>query len=167
LLLVYLRLVSKLHTTFVVYQILKSNIMKIKFFSTALLLFTTFVVAFGNPIEIDLLIRGQVFAKYKNAVIIETEKENQNIKVEIIHQHKEKDLIFNSQGVWQSTKYDISKSELPNKIKTALKNSQYSSYRIDDIEVIETPTKSIYEIDLDKIFGDDITIYVTFDGEIL
>ena len=153
--------------------------MKIKFIAPVLFLLMSFFVASANSVRpinttntisntnIDSLIRSKIEQKYKNAVILEIKNEDGNIEVEIIHDQKEKDVVFNSLGVWQSTKYDIFKSELSKKIKEVIKKSKYSSYSIDSIEVIETPARLIYEIELDKWFSDDITIYVTFDGEIL
>ena len=151
--------------------------MKIKFIAPVLLLLLmTFFVASANAVNptntinsvnIDSLIRNHIETKYKDAVILETKNENGNIEVEIIHDQKKKDVVFNNLGVWQSTKYDVLKSELPKKIKEAIKKSKYSSYRINEIEIIETPARSIYEIELEKLFGDDITIYITFDGKIL
>ena len=141
--------------------------MKTKFITAALLLFTTLSIAQAQTSDIDIKVREQVEAKYKDALILETEHENGNIELDIIHLKRKKSVIFNSKGVWQSTKYDIKKSELPEKIKSVIKNSKYSSYRVDEVEIIETPTKSIYEIGLDKFFSDDITIYITFDGKII
>ncbi len=121
-----------------------------------------------TPVNPVISAEAQVKAKYQGAVIRGTEREDGQIKVEIIHQQKEKDVVFNAQGVWQSTTYDMRNSELPDSIKQVLKNSEYSSWSVDDVEVIETPTQSMYEIELDKWFNDeDMTIYITFDGKIL
>ena len=147
--------------------------MKTKLIPIVLLLLTSVVGVNANTIisnqniNVEKLIKDQIEAKYNDAVIVETETENNQIKVDIIHQQKEKDVLFNNQGVWQSTKYDMPKSELPKKIKEVIENSKYSSYKISDVEVIETPSKNIYEIELDKFFSDEITIYVTLDGKIL
>ena len=143
--------------------------MKTKIITIALLLFTTLGLAIANPtnVDVDAKINNHIETKYKDAVVLETENEEGKIEVKIIHQQKEKKVIFNKLGVWQSTKYDIKKSELPQKIKTTIKGSKYSSYKIDSIETIETPKQSIYEIELEKLFNDDITIYITFDGKIL
>lgn len=140
--------------------------MKKVFVLTALLL--SVVVASANPTNMYSEIRKQIEMKYKGAVVLKIDDDNGKFEVEIIHQGNEKDAIFNNLGVWQSTKYDIKKSELPKKIKNVVENSVYSSYRIEEVEVIETPTQSLYEIDLDKWFKDeDVTVYITFDGEIL
>ena len=147
--------------------------MKTKLIPIVLLLLTSVVGVNANTIisnqniNVEKLVKDQIETKYNDAVIVETETVNNQIKVDIIHQQKEKDVLFNNQGVWQSTKYDMPKSELPKKIKEVIENSKYSSYKISDVEVIETPSKNIYEIELDKFFSDEITIYVTLDGKIL
>lgn len=144
--------------------------MKTKLITAILLLCATLATASPSattPTNIDSLIRTQIEAKYSGAVIVDVENENGKIEVDIVHKQTEKDVIFNNIGVWQSTKYDILKSELPKNITDAIKKSKYSSYSIDNVEVIETPSRSIYEIELDKWFSDDITIYITFDGVII
>ena len=141
--------------------------MKTKFITTLLLLFTTLSIAIAQPIDVNIELKKYIETKYKDALILEIEEDGTNVEVEIIHNNKKKELVFNNLGIWQSTKYDIKRSELPKKIKNIIKKSKYSSYRIDDVEVIVTPTKSLYELDLDKWFGDEITIYVTFEGKII
>ena len=141
--------------------------MKTKFITTLLLLFTTLSIATAQTIDVTIELKKYIETKYKDALILEIEEDGINIEVEIIHNKKRKDLVFNKLGIWQSTKYDIKRSELPEKIKKIIKKSKYSSYKIDDVEVIETPTKSLYELGLDKWFGDEITIYVTFEGKII
>ncbi len=147
--------------------------MKTTLIKVALILFTTFGLNAANGFsqtnstDVDLLIKNQIEAKYKGAVILETEKENGKIEVEIISNQKKKTLIFSNEAVWQSTKYDVLKSELPEKIKEVIKNSKYSSYKIDEVEVIEKPDRNLYKIDLDKFLSDDVTIYIDFDGKII
>ncbi len=141
--------------------------MKTKFITTLLLLFTTLSIAKAQTIDVTIELKKYIETKYKDALILEIEEDGINIEVEIIHNKKRKDLVFNKLGIWQSTKYDIKRSELPEKIKKIIKKSKYSSYKIDDVEVIETPTKSLYELGLDKWFGDEITIYVTLEGKII
>ena len=145
--------------------------MKKSIIATTMVLLATFAINTTNatnPSNVDSAVRSQIEAKYKGAVIIEMEREDGKIKAEIIHDQKEKDVVSNAQGVWQSTKFDISKSELPKKIKEVIKASKYSSYSIDNVEVIETPTQSMYEIELDKWYNsDEVTIYITFDGKLL
>ncbi len=115
-------------------------------------------------------IRGYVSEKYPKCVITEVEVNNNhsasNIEVEFVHNSKEKEAIFDMAGNWQSTKYDILKSELPNAVSTALSKSQYSDYSIDDIDVLETPDAVLYEIELEKWFSDDVTIFIDNDGKI-
>ena len=141
--------------------------MKTKFITTLLLLFTTLSIATAQTIDVKIELKKYIDTKYKDALILEIEEDGINIEVEIIHNKKRKDLVFNKLGIWQSTKYDIKRSELPEKIKKIIKKSKYSSYKIDDVEVIETPTKSLYELGLDKWFGNEITIYVTLEGKII
>ena len=139
-----------------------------KLLSIVTLLSATVFAANAQTADVKTKIDNQIIKMFDGkAVVVETENKNNLFELEVIHQSIEKEIIFTSAGEWQSTSYDIPKSDLPEKIKAVIKASKYSSYSIDDVDVIITPLKSVYKIDLDKLFGDDITIYVTFEGEIL
>ncbi len=132
-----------------------------------LLSLMTTTAAIANPTDVLRKVREYIKTEYKDALIVETERENGKVEVDIVHGKTKKTVIFDELGTWQSTKYEIKKSELPGVIKSSLKNSEYSSYRVEEVEVIETPDKSLYEIELGKLFSDGITIYATPEGEIL
>lgn len=103
--------------------------------------------------------------KYPRAITIDIDNDKTKIEVEIVHDGREKDLLFNSRGQWQSTSFEMLDSELPRVIEEALKDSSYSSYSIEDIDFYETPKQSYYKIELEKWFSDDVTVYISTDGK--
>ncbi len=138
-----------------------------KVFITMVALSLTSGSAIATTTDVLGKIRDFIKTEYSNAITVESEMEDNKIEVDIIHNKKEKTLTFSDAGVWESTKYDIRKSELPRVVRNAVENSEYSSYRMDDIETIQTPTKTIYEIELSKYLREDITILVDDKGDIL
>lgn len=136
--------------------------------STIALVLATVATLVATAIDSDTVIRRKIKELYPDAIISHIEHENGIIEVELMHQNRDKEVKLTNDAIWISTEYDIRNSELPENIKNLIKNtSKYDGYSIDEVKVIETPSRSIYEIELDKWFSDDITIQVTFDGKIL
>ena len=71
--------------------------------------------------------------KYPQAMIIEIDREKGMLEVEIFDQKIKKEVLFDTNNQWQTTTWEVRKSNVPANIMNALKNSQYKSYRIDDI----------------------------------
>ena len=106
-----------------------------------------------------------ISSNYIGAVILESEYEHGYLEVEIFHEAKEKIVRFNASNVWVDTHWDIRKTDLPSAVNTALNNSKYSKYRIDDVEYYQTPSGDYYLLELEKGFK-DVTIRIKADGNI-
>lgn len=89
-------------------------------------------------------------SKYPGARIVEIENEHQTIEVDIIHENRGKEVVFDINQKWINTHYDISKQEVETIVLEALNNSAYHSYVIDDIEKYETPSGDYYLFELEK-----------------
>ena len=96
------------------------------------------------------VVQNFIAGKYPNAVIREYDYDDGLLEVEIYHENREKDVYFNGKNEWVKTEWDVRNSELPAAVTTAIKNSQYNSYFIDDIEYVQTPTAEYYRIELEK-----------------
>ena len=103
--------------------------------------------------------------RYPGARIFEIDKENGMTEIEILDGKKCRELLFDSSNSWIHTKTEMSFNELPEKIKTAFSSSQYASYRIDDIDFYETPSRNFCRFDLKSING-DIKIEINEDGTV-
>lgn len=120
------------------------------------------------PVEnIDTAIEKYIKLNYPGAKIIDKDIENKLIEVDIIHENKHKELKFNSKNEWLSTCIDLSVSETPQLILTAISsNPSYSAYHIDDVEFWQTSQGNYYQIDLEGA-GADIKVKVSEAGVIL
>lgn len=117
------------------------------------------------PVETPQTITELINEMYSGATILEIDREHNGYEVDIRHNNIYKDVYFNSNNEWVSSEWDISRNEVPAIVMNALKGSEYSSYRIDDIDYIETPAGVFYKFDLEQ--GDnDIEMTISAEGVI-
>lgn len=89
-------------------------------------------------------------AMYPGAVITEIDREdNGYFEVEFLHNRKRKEMTFDTNSKWVSTKWDVNRSELPDAVINQLQKS-HAGWRIDDAEYVETPAARWYDIELEK-----------------
>jgi hypothetical protein len=88
--------------------------------------------------------------KFPNAKSVEWEKENDSEwEAEFKINEVEYSANFSNDGTWKETEHEIKESELPNAVKNTLDN-QFGDYKVEEVELIETPEFSGYEIELEK-----------------
>ena len=104
--------------------------------------------------------------KYPTCRIIETETEHNRTEVDIIHENRSKEVIFDASGNWLNTHYDVRQNEVETAVMNALKTSAYADYIIDDIERYETPDQTYYLFELEK-GAKEIEIKIDLSGKLL
>lgn len=114
--------------------------------------------------EVPSLVLNAFQTKFSNAVDVEWEKQMELFKVEFEIGNKDHDLWFDKNGNIKKHKEEIAKADLPEAILQKL-NSDFKSYRIDDVDKIETNGKVYYLVDLDSSAGDREVIFLA-DGSI-
>ena len=114
----------------------------------------------GNrlPAEIQSFIDGN----YAGARVVDFDREHDGYEVDIIHDGKSKEILFDLQYTWQLTATDMTRS-IPTEIRQAVE-ARYPGKRIDDCDLIETAQgETYYLIDLDNY---NMDLIVTLDGKI-
>lgn len=105
--------------------------------------------------------------RYPGATLRASEYEkNGLLEIEILHDGKVKDVYFDSQSRWVYTSWDVSGTELPQPVYSAIAEA-YHGYRVDSIDFIERKTISYYSIELDRGDETEFVVNVTPEGEIL
>lgn len=89
-------------------------------------------------------------ANYPGARIIEIDYEHGMTEVDIIHDKRSKEVVFDSKQVWVNTHYDVWQNEVEEIVLQALAASQYGNYHIDDIEKYETLAGDYYLFELER-----------------
>ncbi|MDR0659690.1 MAG: PepSY-like domain-containing protein [Prevotellaceae bacterium] len=117
------------------------------------------------PTSLPESISTYISTNYPSAKIIEVEREYGGAyEVDVIDGAAHKKLRFTSAGEWIYTKTeDILQVNVPQNVLTALQNSEYGSYAIDDIDYYETPTESYFLFEL-ELGSAEIDVKVTLDG---
>lgn len=89
------------------------------------------------------------------------------IVADFYYENQEKDAWFDKNGKWYMTETDLSFEALPEKIKTAFNNSEYSSWKVDDVDLLERiEMENIYVIEVEQ--GNvERDLYYTEDGTLL
>ena len=119
----------------------------------------------ANYQPVALTIQKIIKQKYPNAIIIETDMENGKYEVDILDNGRMKELIFND-TTWEATYWEVNKSEVPNVVMEAFRQSTYGKYRIDEIHFFETPTNRYYHFELEQ--GDkDAYLSIDTNGKIM
>ena len=104
---------------------------------------------------------------YPGAKILEAERKQGAIKVEIFHENKEKEVFFlETDYQWLGSEWDVKESELPAAVKTSIASTQYAYYRIDDIDFVQKPYVEYYDIDMEQL-GHKVRLCITPMGFIL
>jgi Protein of unknown function (DUF2874). len=115
-----------------------------------------------TPTDIEAFINE----KCSQARIIEIERENGRIEVDIIHDNKGKEVVFDLNSQWLYTSYEVRISALPQAVSGIINNTQYAGYHIDDADFVETAQNSYYLLELEK-GNSEIYIKVDENGNIL
>lgn len=88
--------------------------------------------------------------KYPTATIVEIDVEKGFTEVDIVDGNIAKEVLLDNSNKWTSTSWDVRPAALPEVIKNAITASQYSTYRIDDADYVETPAGDYYLIELES-----------------
>lgn len=113
--------------------------------------------------EVDAFIQS----KYPGAVILEKDTDNGYLEVEIRHDGREKELLFNGAGQWLRTSWEIRYAELPQAVKDAISGSDYTNWQFDGADFVQTSEGEWYAVELEDERTDrEVTLRVTEKGEI-
>lgn len=77
---------------------------------------------------------------------------------------KETSVWINEQGIWYMTETDLRQENLPEAVKKAFTSSEYGTWRIDDIDMIERPEmETMYVIEVEK-GNEEYDLYYSEEG---
>lgn len=124
------------------------------------------------PVQLPDAMKNFINEKYPNAQIMEIDREDDRndwdygyTEVDILHNGISKDVLFDQNGNWFSTSWEVRKNELPEAVKATI-NNQYGEYDFDDADYIEKADIAYYHIELEK--GEkEITINVDINGNVI
>lgn len=114
------------------------------------------------PTQLPPVVAAFIKENYPQARIMEVEQERGITEVDVIDGSRGKELLFDVNGAWISTSWDIRPPELPDAVKNTVLGS-YAGYTTDDADVFETPQGNYYLLELER--GEhEIEVKLDFDG---
>ncbi len=148
--------------------------MKTRNFLAKLLLgtvFTVFAVSCDDDYDSSWVpndVRSSFYQMYPGAKWVEWESEGAYI-VASFRSGAEREVWFSSiDGTWQMTETDLRYASLPEAVRTAHQASEYGTWGVDDVDLIERPDKEpVYVIDVERrTNGQELehTLYYSADG---
>lgn len=115
------------------------------------------------PAVIPGTIEDYLKTSHPNAKILDIDKDGAYTEVEILDGQIKRDLVFDNNNVWISTKTESRIADVPTAVTDVLKASEYASYRIDDVDYYQKPTSEYYRFELKAAKG-DVKVDITTDG---
>lgn len=105
---------------------------------------------------------------YPNANGVEWEK-NRGYYVAEFWSNAVIDAWFDTKGEWRMTETDLGKSlaALPDAVQKAFADSQYATWRVDDLDKYERPSDTFYLIEVETNGQRDRDLYFAPDGTLL
>ena len=115
--------------------------------------------------DVSKVIKDFIANKYPNSKILEIDNEGKFVEVEILDNKIKRELLFAENGNWINTKTELRINQVPAQILSALRSSEYSTYRIDDIDHYLTPSEEYYIFELESKNG-DVELKINVDGTV-
>ena len=89
------------------------------------------------PTDLPAEVKEFLGQKYPRATVIEAEEEHGLLVVSVVDAHTKKEVVFNHQNRWVETHWEVYPDDLPAEVRTALAESAYARYQIEDIDYEE------------------------------
>ncbi|MDX1828373.1 MAG: PepSY-like domain-containing protein [Lutibacter sp.] len=122
---------------------------KLTFLFTGIILIFTQACA-QTSIKVPAKVKAAFYQKFPNAKKTAWDKENATEwEVEFKLNGEEYSANYTSEGIWKETEHEISKSKLPDAVKSTLDN-EFKEFDIDESEVSETAKGVVYEFALEN-----------------
>lgn len=120
------------------------------------------------PQELPQAVTDFIAQKYPGARIVDIERENGGLEVEIVDGRTPREIAFSADNAWIWTKTEMRRSEVPAVVMNALGASQYAAWEIDDIDRYDAPDKVWYLFELEEPQTErEVKVRIQDDGTIL
>lgn len=124
------------------------------------------IYAFAQRTSAPLRVQASFVKKFPNVKKVTWDKESEKEwEAEFKMDGIEYSANFLEDGTWKETEHEIKKNDIPENVVTTLKK-QFSEYSIDEVEFIEDPNGSQYEIGLEKE-KEEIEVLIGTDGQLI
>lgn len=136
--------------------------------TAALLLFATATISAQDlqTSEVPSKVQSTFSTTYTDARDVEWEKEGDHFKVEFEINNMDHDIWYDGDGNVMKSKLEISESELPSTVASAVK-SKYEDYKIDSVEIHEQDGAKTYKVEIEKGWIHERKLILDASGKII
>lgn len=103
-----------------------------------------------EPLSLSKEIIDEVSRMYPGAPIYDFEREGVYIEVDILDGKVHKEVVFDNDGAWVYTEWEVRTSDVPEVVMATLNSGEYQNYRIDDVDIREKPDGLYYIFELES-----------------
>ena len=108
------------------------------------------IYAFDTNKDVPIRVKEAFAKKFPNIKKVKWEKEsNSEWEGEFKIKGMEYSANFLEDGTWKETEHERKRNAIPSNIKTIL-DTEFSGYKIEEAEISETQSGSVYEFELEK-----------------
>lgn len=121
------------------------------------------------PANLPAAIQSYLQTNHPNAKIVDVDKEKTHWEVEIVENRVKKEIKFTLDNhSWIQTEWDVAAATLPEVVVTAIANSAYADWKIDDVDFLQNPKGEFYKIEFEKSGQKDVEVlFDAVSGEIV
>lgn len=105
--------------------------------------------------------------RYPAARVLDVDYGQGMAEIEILDGSARREVWYTIDGTWHRTETNLRTSDLPSAVSSAWKGSAYGNYRIDEVELIETPEGSYYRFDLELSGKPDVILKIDSGGVVI
>lgn len=118
-----------------------------------------------NPVNVPSAVMSAFNQAYPNTSAKWSLNDNYYV-AEFGNDNNEVDVWFTSEGTIMLTVREMPASELPQAIKTAIQETKYAAWKIDDVNLIQRKGfENLYKVEIDDLKSDnEVTLYYTTSG---
>lgn len=122
-----------------------------------------------DPISVSDAIQNAFKAKFPSATNEKWEQKSGYYVAEFRENGKEIDAWFTANAEWSMTETDLGTNLtlLPDAVQTTFNNSEYKTWRVEDIDFYERPDKSFYLIEVETTGQKGRKLFYNPDGTLI
>lgn len=105
--------------------------------------------------------------RYPAAKVLDVDYDYGMAEIDILDNNKRREVWFSIDGTWQRTTTDLAPTDLPTVVRQAWEGSEFGSYRIEELDLIETPDESFYLFELVLKGKPETHLKITVEGVII
>lgn len=124
-----------------------------------------------KELDLDMFVPSKVITafnmKFTHAQKVQFSKESEDEwEVEFVQNERAYSANFDSSGTWLETEFELTKSEIPNRILQTIQE-EFNNATIEEIEYVEKPNIKAFELTLKTSLNEEIEVVINDEGVVI